>query len=340
MIDKCNKALLLSDIIADDDMVNIFLEKNILLINLGKRLGNLPDKILYRHLHYFIIAFKGLINSHKFDIIIFWQQYIGIYYLLLSFLIFNTNRPCILFYVIYKPLKNRLLNKIKFFIFKFSLRRSICKMTIFLSDQDHLYNKIPNCKKSIIQLTTFSEFIESNHHFNIDFNSGYFFSGGASNRNYDDLIDTAKLMPDHHFAIACSPKCISNRNIPHNLTIYTEAYGDNFDKLLINSKAIILPLKNHKILSGQLVLLKALQAGRIVFISRNCFIKNWLHHSIINKGVILMNDINQIMKFFNNKSEIELVKISAFNRKFYENHFSTNSVYVEIAKATQSILQQ
>ncbi len=331
------KVLFLSDTDPNIEFNDCFKNNGFIVTHIGKKLGHLPDKPILRQFNYLIIALKGIFLRKHYDVVFFWQQYIGIYYLLFSFLFRFQLKPCFLFYVIYKPPKNIILNKIKLNIFVFLLNQNILKKVFFFSKSDLIYKKINREKKVFIKFASYNNYIEKN--FTDCLKTDYIFSGGDSNRDYTSLAEIACHFSKEKFVVACTKRDAVLFKKAANIEVYTDSYGDKFSEHIINSKAVIIPLLNPDVVSGQLVILQALQAGKIVFLSNNNFLWDWIDTSSTKKFIIpytCYEDLEQFLK----KTSKELKKCAQLSREYYLNNFSSISMYQHLINEIHSILQK
>ncbi len=93
----------------------------------------------------------------------------------------------------------------------------------------------------------------------------YIFTAGISNRDYDFLF-RAMSGTDFHVRIACPdvkvPDGMANTEVLEN------CYGDGMLRELAGCYAVVIPLKDRNISSGQLMLLQAMQIGKPVIVTR------------------------------------------------------------------------
>lgn len=328
------KVLFLSDTGLNKDLLDSFETNNIAVHHIGKTMGHLPSKTLFRHWNYFILAIKGVLLRKNYDVIFFWQQYIGYYYLFISiFFCFNL-RPCLLSYVIYNPHKKPLIDQIKSCFLYFLLSRKTMKKAVFFSRSDQLFKKITSRRKVIIKLAHYNNYIENNLA-NME-HAGYLFSGGASNRDYKALADIASYFTKETFIVACTSEDSAPLKNAPNISFHTDAYGDKFSRYILNSKAVIIPLLDPDVVSGQLVVVQALQAGKIVFISTNNFLWDWVEKSKTKKFIIpydSLEDIELLLK----KSDKELAECYRLSRQYYLDEFSTKSMYQQLIDEIHTI---
>jgi len=211
--------------------------------------------ILIRHASYFILALKVFFLEKEYKIIIFWQQFIGLYYGLLSYLK-KTERPnAFLMPFIFKQRKGA-LGKIHKLLFSLALRCSAIRAVICHSSCEMMYyQRIFSRNRNKIYFIPYgqsSENEDNNKHLLAD--KPYFFSGGTSNRDYVTLASAA-AKTKYYFIIACTQTDIKGLNMPSNFKVIHDAYRKKFDSLVKECLAVIIPLKDPNISSGQIFLL-------------------------------------------------------------------------------------
>lgn len=149
----------------------------------------------------------------------------------------------------------------------------------------------------------------------------YIFSGGYSNRDYSLLIKVASCLPHINFVIV-----VSNLNnidsIPPNVTLHREIASIEFNNLMYNSFAVILPLKDSTGSSGQMVALAAMQMRKCVIYTNYPVISQYFDDQ---SGVsVTGNSVNEAIDALNriwlNYELVEKIGNAAYNR--YDANYS------------------
>jgi len=237
--------------------------------------------VFARHLSYLILAKQTYLIENKYVNIIFWQQFIGLYWNLLSHLKIMRKPYTFLLPLIYKPRKG-LIGKIYKLFFSISLSNPALTGAICLSSKELMYYKkiFPKYKSKIF----FIPYGQSTKTKNINiynptsWETHYFFSGGTSNRDYSILMSVASKIR-YNFVIACTRKDIAGMDIPENVRVFHNAYGEKFDLLMKNSYAVLLTLENPDISSGQIVLLKAMEMGKPIVATKSACIIDYVNET-------------------------------------------------------------
>lgn len=297
---------------------------------------NLPFRIggLRRHLGYFALAWHAV--WRQVDCVLVWQQFVGLYLLLLYTLMPWRARPLLLYYVIYKPAGNRLLDRIKFSVMRAMTFTRPCEMVYFMSREDRLYTATPANKRRLIADHPFySSHIEA--HIGIS-DADYFFAGGASNRDYAVIRALAEKMPEAQFKVAClSSQTDAIAPLP-NLEMHADVSPQAFEDMVLHARAVILPLANPGVVSGQLVCLAAMQAGKPVYMTRNDFIAEWINPEMTGDFLAFFEGADDLFAQLRETPDQVLAKRGQAARLFYQIHHDPRAVYRVFADELQRVL--
>ncbi len=96
--------------------------------------------------------------------------------------------------------------------------------------------------------------------------SPFFFAGGTSNRDYKTLIEAFRGLPAE-LQIACYPSDVVNLDMPPNVAILHGVFDDEFKRKVRDCTAMIIPIKNTDVSAGQLVLLDAMRLGKTCIVT-------------------------------------------------------------------------
>lgn len=255
-----SNVLIVADSKVNKDFVNELCDKlntnaDLLYIDTSR---STRASVVRRHLSYFILGIKALSMGHNYNHIIFWQQFIGLYWSSLIFLKRSSSSSAILLPLIYKARKGVLGTAYRSF-FSFSLSSQALTAAVCHSSEELKYYKktFPKSRDKIffIHYGQSSETKDPGRFPAERFD--YFFSGGTSNRDYKSVASVAKKK-NYNFIFACTHNDIRLVNIPKNIRILYDAYGDKFNALIRSARAVVLTLENPHISSGQIVLLKSM----------------------------------------------------------------------------------
>jgi len=90
------------------------------------------------------------------------------------------------------------------------------------------------------------------------------FAGGHTNRDYDTLVQAARLLPEQRFWILCSRATRIREHPPANVRIFTDVHWIEFHQRMVRSRVVVVPLDADIGSSGQMVALAAMQFGKVV----------------------------------------------------------------------------
>lgn len=272
---------------------------NIIVENSNKLRKNKFDNII-RYIKYFLFPLKVFLKRKKFKNIVAWQQFYGIVFAFYcNFFKVKKNNNLTIMTFIYKEKK---FFKVLYFKFiKFSIKNKYVDNIIVCSKKEcEYYSNIFDMDSSIFhfekiginRIKVEKEYSEK----------GYLISIGRSNRDYEFLINSLENTK-------YNLKIITDLNIKsnsQNIKIYSNVYGDEYHAMLKNSFAVVIPLKNLKISSGQLVILTAMQLGIPIIITESNGIKDYVKNNY--NGLLIKN----------NKDELIQAIEQLYNKEFYE----------------------
>ena len=120
----------------------------------------------------------------------------------------------------------------------------------------------------------------------------YYFAGGYTNRDYLNLIDAFRQVPNK-LVIVCSylNKELNNIDqLPSNIIIKKDIPKEEFESLLAKSKACILPLKNDTGASGHMVLLGYMRNKKAIIASDMEAMREYVTHE---ESALLFKDARE-----------------------------------------------
>lgn len=292
------------------------------------RMASIKLSPFKRHGIYLLLALRATLWRKKYDAVFIWQQYVGIYTFILSQFFPFFSRPTFVYYIIFNSKGGGIVSWLKRQLMLGMTQSRFIDKVYFMSTSDLLYPLVPPEKKSIISsYYLHSEYIEQKFGL-IKPGSAYYFSGGASNRDYQFIKMLAEALPTEQFKIACLPHIADNlAPIPSNLEIFTDAYGDAFFDLVLGCKAVLLPLIDPNVMSGQIVCLRSMQAAKHIFITQNNFMVDWLNDVDQLPFITMYKDLNEILSILDN-FDLETLNNNGYKaREFYFNNFSEEKFY-------------
>lgn len=95
---------------------------------------------------------------------------------------------------------------------------------------------------------------------------GYIFTGGYTNRDYNIMAELSNKMTDENFVFVMS-QLNGNVPLPRNVKVYKDIPGEEFQRLLVRSKMVIVPLKDDVGSSGQMLCLQSMRSAKPIVYS-------------------------------------------------------------------------
>lgn len=318
-----SKLLMVADCKVNQDFVNVLCDRlntngDLLYIDTSRKTRK---NVVARHFSYLILAKQAFLIENKYDNIIFWQQFIGLYWGYLSRIKGEIHRNVFLIPLIYKSRKG-MAGKIYKSFFNLSLSNPAIKGAICYSSTELKYYRrvfAKNRDKIFFIPYRQSSKIRDKNTVTLQRNP-YLFSGGTSNRDYSTLISAAEEIK-YAFIIACTPKDIKGLKIPDNVRVFHNAYGEKFDSLVRSSYGVILPLKDTNISSGQIVLLKAMEMGKPIVATRSAGTIDYVDETcaflVDPKSV---EELQRVLKFIIENPEETQYRATKAKKRYRENY--------------------
>jgi glycosyltransferase involved in cell wall biosynthesis len=251
--------------------------------------------LVKRHFTYLQLAIKTMFRRNKYDYVIFWQQFIGIYYAFLSkFFIRKTKPKHILLTFIYLERKG-FVGSLHTFLYRNTVNSKLVKQIVCHSslEKDYYIKMFGNEEKfNFIPIGTREPLKNTD---DVQFQD-FFFAAGRSNRDYRTLIEAFREL-DEKLIIACVPQNVEGVKIPDNVEVLFNAYNDVYLNYLKNAKAIIIPIKDVNVSAGQLVLVETMRYGKAAIVTEGpCMLDYDGAENILFVGERNKDDIVQAVK--------------------------------------------
>ena len=157
---------------------------------------------------------------------------------------------------------------------------------------------------------------------------GYFVSAGRSNRDYAFLYSTWK---GRKLRIICDTL---DQESTDEILCLKDCHNEEYLKQIAGCRAVIIPLLDENISSGQLVLLHAMMLGKPVIITKN----NALNEYVIPNGTgfVIEKTKESLMGALEELDNEE--KYLVFSQKARE-HFERNFTYEQLGRNVGEILR-
>lgn len=210
----------------------------------------------------------SLVFRRGFDRIVAWQQFYGISYAFWSRLLRRpkTARLTVMTFI-YKP-KGSLLGKMYERFVGYALKsKYIDKILCPSSAECDRYAEIFGLdREKFAFVPCCVEDLSTEHPFSPSRESDYILACGRSNRDYSLLMRAAA---DGSFQVKIIDDTLGNVPCPKNVEIIRNAFGGAYLDILANCVAVVIPIDDPEVSSGQSVLLQAWTFGKAVVCTRS-----------------------------------------------------------------------
>lgn len=295
--------------------------KNVSNLNQGSKW-----QTLVRYMKYFYFPFKVFLTRNSYEKILAWQQFYGIIYAFFTRIFRIKNGPSIyIMTFIYKEKKGFIGHVYKRFI-RYSLESPFLKrIFVFSSSEPQYYSEKLNIdvkKFSYIKLGVEDECenVTLEH-------ESYFLSVGRSNRDYEFLIHNWEKSWGKLIIITDSE--IHAELDSNTVRVVKNCYGNDYYEYLKKCYAVVLPMKDTNISSGELVTIQAGMFGKPIVSTYNKSLINYIENGV-NGFLIKKEDFGKCINFIKDKVIYEEMCLKA--RRFYSHNYSLNNMAEEIAK--------
>lgn len=297
-----------------------------------------------RYIKYFTFPFKIFINRNKFDSVIAWQQFYGLILAFYMKLFHVKSAPDItVMTFIYKP-KKGLHGKMYSAFMNYVVHSGYIKRFIAFSESEASYyaNFFGISETYFYSVALGIEDTVEEYRTDLDklpkqtvgtiVDKKVYVSAGRSNRDYDFLCNSWGNI-DAKLEIICDEEKYHNTD---KITYYTDCHGEEYMKRLAQAHAVIIPLKNENISSGQLVMLQAMMLGKPIIVTRS----NTVTDYIINgyNGLIIEKKEDALINAVSKLCDVEGYEAMCINsRKLYEEKFSIYAMGLSIGKIIKEV---
>lgn len=282
---------------------------------------------LIRYSKYFVFPFKIFLKRKKYASVLAWQQFYGLI-LAFYFKVFGVKRaPDItVMTFIYKE-KKSFVGKIYAKFMNCVVRSGYIKKFIVFSNSEREYYanvfQVP-LEKFVVEVLGLEDECAIIGAGNSE--EKYFLAAGRSNRDYEFLRDA--WSDKNNLKIVCDT--CKDTDTTH-IKYLKNCYHKEFMQELSNCYAVIIPLQDEKISSGQLVILQAMMLKKPVIVTRNDTVKDYIVDGV--DGIIIEKDRKALEAAINKLQEPEVYNTIAENaRKSFEEKFSLYAMGLRIGK--------
>jgi glycosyltransferase involved in cell wall biosynthesis len=284
--------------------------------------GGLLKKIK-RYIKYFEVPFKIFKKRKNYKNLLAWQQFYGLLFAFyLRFFKVSYAPDVIVMTFIYKPKKGFVGYVYKKFMRYVLTSGYIKKIVVFSESEKVYYAKLFGLSKDMFiaeKLGIDDEIYETEKGY-------YYLSAGRSNRDYGFL--TSAWSNNRFLKIICD---VCKDESTDNIQYLTNCHDENYYEYLAKCKAVIIPLKDEKISSGQLVLIQAMMFGKPVIVTENDTVHDYITDGV-NGFIIEKNSVqlDAVLEKLDNEAVYEELSVNA--RKTYVEQFTVYAMGKRIGK--------
>lgn len=318
------------------DSNNLFLKKlneHGCWIAKSKRTNHLHGGILkniFRFAWYFLFPLCVVLQRKKYDKIIGWQQFYGFNFAFWSRL-FNLkkNNELIVMTFIYRK-KDGAIGKLYHKYMSYIVTSAyIDKFICFAKEECEYYSELFGLNNDKFVFVPLGESMFSDVSLS---DEGYIFATGRSNRDYKFLVDALEGT-NYKLTIVCDTFQYGSNS---NIVVLNDCYGTDMLKLMAKCHCVVVPLKELKMSSGQLVVLQAMSLGKPVICTKSDGIKDYVEDGIT--GILIENRKEQLLSALNclyTNSET-YKSMSEKARKAYNENFTEGAMFERITNVIYS----
>lgn len=267
---------------------------------------------------------KSAIKSKKDDTLIFWYDFQGILFAILSKILF-LRRRIILLNILLKR-KDTLLNRFVRKIYKYILADNNVQCTVTsIFYGEWLNQTLCLDKKFYLLHDVFHDFYECRLLF--ECKEKTIFCGGRNGRDWSFVFKIASLMPDITFNLVVPSNVYSRykKLVTPNMNLYCNLSYNEFLLELCKSEIVCLPLDTESP-AGLIVLFQAAANNKFIITTETSTTKGYINDS---RGLLLKNDLDLWVKslraVLNDKDSI---KLKAMNLHLYLKSKCSEDVFV------------
>lgn len=300
-------------------------------------------KNILRYFIYVIFPLKFFLNRKKYEYIIGWQQFFALFFVFYCN-IFHVKKQNIVIACnfTYKK-KNNIVGKIYKKLMSYIIKSKYLDY-IHVPSKDYAIKcskefDVP-LKKFIVTYFGLPDLYNKWKEAKCEYDN-YFLSIGRSNRDYEFLIDIWKDMPSKDKLLIICDELKTDIKLPKNIIIRRDITGENQYKYIINCNAMIIPIKDGSICSGDTVLLKGMSFYKTVIVT----IPSTLAEMYIENGVdgICLEKSKEkfkkgLIELIDNKKE--LYKIGHNARKTFEEKYSRYKMGIDIGRLINNSINE
>lgn len=277
-----------------------------------------------RYFIYAVYPFYFVMKSRQYKYVIGWQQFFALFYVFYCRLFHIKKRNIVIAVNFTYKSKAGFAGKIYKRFMGYCVRNKYLDYIHVLS-----YNYAKICAKEfgisknkfIVTPFGIPDTYEKWKKTKVEYNN-YSFSIGRSNRDFDFLVNAWGRMPENELLVIASDTFCPKKKLPVNVIHRRDIIGDAQFPYIANCKAMIIPIDDGTICSGDTVLLKAMSYEKLVAVT----VPSTLGEMYIDDGkdgLLIKKDLKKFVDIFSkeiNSDSAKEIGISA--RKSFLKKFS------------------
>lgn len=274
----------------------------------------------------FIDGLKAIMISKKEDILLCWTNSSGVMTFIISKLLFRSRKI-----VAFNWLNPNTKGLVKLFYKKALEDNNFVATVNTKENKSNLINyyKIKD-KKNIY---FFQDIFDDNEEFikpTINNKDRYCFTGGMNNRDWQTLLEVARINPHLKFKVVALKKDWNYLNIPSNVQIYFDISVNEYYSLVKDSYIVVLPLKENKA-SGLINIIKSIQYGKLCITTDLLFTQSYYPDTLKNL-LCPIGDVEAISKMisyiYNYSNETYCNKVNELQKHLLNNFSPSNGINI------------
>lgn len=290
-----------------------------------------------RYVRYFTVPLSVFFKRKQYKKIIAWQQFYGLILAFYCALFRVKDAPIItVMTFIYKPKKLPVIGTMYEKFIRFIIHSGyVRKFVVFSeSEKEHYSKSLDINSEQVIYIKLGLEDVRDS--FNCEpVSRKHFLSAGRSNRDYGFLFSAWNTLKNNGEQYSLTVICDKLHNYEDEyIAVLDDCHGEEYMRELGNCYAVILPLGDENISSGQLVILKAMMLGKPVIVTRNNTVTDYIIDGY--NGYIIEKDKESLKMAIEKLENRDIYKTISHNaREYFEKNFSLYSMGVEVANVTE-----
>jgi len=223
-------------------------------------------KMLRFWTRYLLLAGRGLIRRNGYQLIISWHGGVGVFCAFFKRVLGLRDPKLMILTFIYRKRRNRAISWIRFLFTKFALASADYVISHSSKEVEYYQNLfgVPSHKFKFVPLGI--QLPRSYRNREINYENQYIMTAGKSNRDYQTLFEAIRGIRCR-FVILAQRGDLDPKSVPPEADLFFDLPFEEYLDFLGKSLFVVIPLKDGKVSSGQLVILEAMALGKAVVVS-------------------------------------------------------------------------